>query len=333
MAPNLAGSGYYRSALDDASAGKLAKNLAQLSVPERMLFFSDANAAAHAGATDGARVLQLLLTLADDKDRHVVELLLGPLHELRAQGILEGDALAKLGAFVREAFGKRVRTLGFKEKRGEPDDARILRPTLLRLLGDEGGELQLRTEAQKLALRWIADHQATSPELASAALSLAALDADALFLEKLRAAAGAETDRNERQRLLAAMGAVRDPELAQKNFALFLTDAFDSREALTLLGGAGDDPRTRDALWEFMQKNWDAIVARLPKDGASRLPFFAAGYCDEEHAAALGGFFRPKLKENSGMDRALLQAVEEVRQCAAFKAQQGPALTAYLKGR
>ena len=333
VAPNLAGTGYYRSALDDESTGKLTRNLAQLAVPERMLFFSDANAAAHAGVTDGARVLHLLLALADDKDRHVVELLLGPLQELRAQGIVEGDALAKLGALVREAFGKRARTLGFKEKRGEPDDARILRPTLLRLLGDEGGELQLRTDAQKLALRWIADHRAASPELASAALYLAALDSDALLLEKLRSAAAAETDRNERQRMLAAMGAVRDPELAQKNFALFLTDAFDSREALPLLRGASEDPRTRDALWEFMQKNWDKIVARLPKDGASRLPFFAAGYCDEEHAAALGEFFRPKLSANSGMDRALQQSVEEVRQCAAFKAKQGPALSAYLKGR
>ena len=333
VAPNVAGSGYYRSALDDEFTGKLTKSVAQLSVAERMLFFSDTDAAAHGGATDGARVLQLLLALASDKDRHVVEELAGPLHELRARGILPADALAKFGAFVRDAFERRAHALGFKERKGEPDDVRILRPTLLRLLGDEGGELQLRTEAQKLALRWMADHKTTSPELAGTALYLAALDADALLLDKLHAAAGAETDRNERQRLLSAMGAVRDPELAQKNFALFLTDAFDSREALTLLGGAGDDPRTLDALWEFMQKNWDAIVARLPKDGAARLPFFVDGYCDAEHAAALGEFFRPKLKDQSGMDRALAQATEQVRQCAAFKAKQGPALSAYLKGR
>ena len=333
VAPNAAGSGYYRSLLDDESTSKLTKNLAQLSVPERMLFFSDASAAAHAGAADGARVLQLLLALANDKDRHVVEQLSLPLHQLRAQGILSDEALPKFGALVREAFGKRLQALDLKEKKGEPDDVRILRPTLLRLLGDEGGELQLRTEAQKLALQWIADHQKASPELAGAALYLAAIDADGLLLEKLHAAAKAETDRNERQRLLVAMGAVRDPELAQQNFALFLSDEFDAREALPLLSGAGDDPHTREALWEFVQKNWDAIVARLPKDSAPRLPFLGAGSCDEERAAALGEFFRPRLKEHAGMDRALAQAMEEVRQCAAFKAKQGPALAAYLKER
>ena len=333
VAPNVAGSGYYRSALDAASTGALARNLAQLSAAERMLFVSDANAAAHAGLTDVSPVLELVLALAGDKDRHVVEQLAGPLHELRSRGIVPEDALAKFGALVREAFGKRARALGFKEKKTEPEEVRILRPTLLRLLGDEGGELQLRTEAQKLSLQWIADHRAASPELASAALALAALDADALLLDKLLAAARAETDRSERQRLLAAMGAVRDPELAQKNFALFLTDAFDSREALALLGGASDDPRTRDALWAFMQKSWDKIVARLPKDSPARLPFLAAGFCDEEHAAAVGDFFRPRLKDHAGMGRMAAQAVEEIRQCAAFKARQGPALAAFLERR
>ncbi len=333
VAPNVAGSGYYRTALDDESTGKLTRSIAQLSVAERMLFFSDANAAAHAGSTDGARVLELLLALAGDKDRHVVEQLAGPLHQLRARGILPDEALAKFGALVRDGFGKRAHALGFKEKKNEAEDLRILRPTLLRLVGDEGGELPLRTEAQKLSLQWMADHKVASPELASAALALAALDADALLLEKLHSAALAETDRSERQRLLGAMGAVRDPELAQKNFALFLTDAFDSREAMALLSGAADDPRTLDALWAFLQKNWDAVVARLSTEAPARLPFLAAGFCDEEHAAAVGDFFRSKAKDHAGMDRAVAQSVEEVRQCAAFKAKQGPALAAYLKAR
>jgi alanyl aminopeptidase len=333
VVPNVDGVGYYRSALDDDSAAKLTKNVAQLSVPERMLFFSDLDAAAHAGAIDVSRDFQLLLALANDKDRHVVEELSSPLRYVRSHGFLPGEALAKYGAFVREAFSKRAGALGFKEKKGEADDVRILRPTVLRVEGDEGGDLTLRAEAQKLALQWLADHKAASPELASAALHLSAIDADELLWEKLHSAAKAEPDRIERQRILGAMGAVRDPELAQKNFALFLTDEFDAREALPLASGAGDDPRTRETLWAFVQKSWDAIVARLPKDSPAFLPSLGAGFCDEEHAAALGQFFRPKAKDHAGMERKLAQAMEEVRQCAAFKAKQGPALLAFLKGR
>src|SRR5256885_12122923 len=62
--------------LDDDAVARLTKQVAQLTVPERMLFFSDVDAAAHAGALEFARSFQLIQALASDKDRHVVELLL-----------------------------------------------------------------------------------------------------------------------------------------------------------------------------------------------------------------------------------------------------------------
>ena len=328
---NAGASGYYRSSLDDDALAKLTKNAATLTVPERMIFFSDVDAAAHAGAAGIDRSLQLVQALAGDEDRHVVEELLPPLRAVRRQGLLPDDASAKFGAFVRDGFAKRTHTLGLKEKKGEPDDVRILRPQLLRLEGDEGGDLQLRAAAQKLALQWLSDHKLTSPELASAALFLSALDADTLLWDKLRHAARAEPDRVERQRILEAMGAVRDPELAQKNFALFLTDEFDSREAATLLFGANGDARTRESLWAFVQKNFNAINARLPQDFGPRIPSAVSAFCDDDHAAAVAQFFRPHIKDHPGLDRTLAQVVEEIRQCAAFKAKQGPALAAFLK--
>jgi aminopeptidase N len=328
--PNVGGAGYYRSALEDEALSKLTKNAGKLTVSERMVVFADADAAAHAGAADFSRTLQLVQTLSGDKDRHVVELLLAPLRFVRSRAVVADDQMPKFAALVRNAFGKRARTLGFAEKKGEPEDTRILRPSLLRLVGDEGGDQQLRTDAQKLALRWLADHKATSPDLASAALYLSAIDADALLWDQLHAAAKAETGRVERQRILEGMGAVRNLELVQKNLALFLTDEFDPREATALLGGALSDPHAQEALFAFIQKNFDAIDAKMPKDFGSRVPFFASNLCSDEQAAAVAQFFRPKVPAHPGMDRTLAQAVEEIRQCAAFKAKQAPALAAFL---
>jgi hypothetical protein len=269
--------------------------------------------------------------LAGDKDRHVVEELLPPLRAVRREGLVPDDASASFQAFIRDAFSKRTRALGLKEKKGEPDDVRILRPQLLRLEGDEGGDLQLRAEARTLALQWLSDHKAASPELASAALFLSALDADTLLWDQLHQAARAEPDRVERQRILEAMGAVRDPQLAQKNFAVFLTDEFDSREAATLLFGANGDARTREPLWAFVQKNFDAINARLPQDFGPRIPGAVSAFCDDDHAAAVTQFFRPHIKDHPGLDRTLAQVAEQIRQCAAFKAKQGSGLAAFLR--
>jgi cytosol alanyl aminopeptidase len=260
----------------------------------------------------------------------VVEMLLAPLRSMRSRALLPEDALAKLGALVRGCFAKRARSLGFAEQKGESEDARILRPSLLRLVGDEGGDLTLRSDAHKLALAWLADHKATSPELASAALYLAAIAADAPLHDRLHAAAKAEPDRVERQRILEAMGAVRDPELVQKNFAIFLSDELNAREALVLLTGAENDPRGEEALFAFVQENFDAIAAKLPRDFAAVLPYTASHFCDDEHATAVGRFFRPKVGDHPGMERALAQTMEGIRQCAIFKAKQAPALAAFL---
>ena len=329
--PNAGASGYYRASLDDDALASLTQNVATLTVPERMAVFADVDAAAHAGATDVGRSFQLVQALAGDKDRHVVEELVSPLRAIRRSGILPDDAQASFSAFVREAFSKRTSALGLLERKGEPDDARILRPQLLRLEGDEGGDPQLRAESRKLALQWLADHKIASPELASAVLYLSALDADAALWDKLHEAAKAETDRLERQRIVEAMGAVRDPSLAEKNFALFLEGELDAREAVALLFGANNDVRTRESLWAFVQKSFPAINARLPQDFAPRIPFALSAFCDDGHAAAVAHFFRPHIKDHPGLDRTLLQVVEEIRQCAAFKAKQGPALAAFLK--
>jgi alanyl aminopeptidase len=331
VVPNAGASGYYRSALDEDALAKLTKNVAALTVPERMIFFADVVAAARSGATDIGRSLQLVRALAGDKDRQVVEELLSPLRAVRRTGVLPDGALASFGAFVREAFSKRARALGLREQENEPDDVRILRPQLVRLEGDEGLDPMFRADARKLSLQWLSDHKAASPELASAVLYLAAIDADTALWEKLHAAAKAEPNRVERQRILEAMGAVRDPELAQKNFALFLTEEFDSREAVPLLFGANNDARTRVPLWDFVKKNLAAIIARLPQDFGPRVPWAVSAFCDDDHAAAVAQFFRPHIKDHPGLDRTLSQVVEEIRQCAAFKAKQGPALVAFLK--
>ncbi len=301
--PNAGAAGYYRTALDDAQTGKLTQAVAQLTAPERMAFFADLDAAAQAGAADLPRVFQLAAALGGDKDRHVVETVMPAIAFPANRGFFSDDALPKYAAFVRETFGGRARSLGFAEKDGEPEDARILRPKLLELVGNEGQDLQLRSEARKVADAWLADHRSTIPELASAALFLAALGGDVGFFEKLHAAAKAEKDRVERQRILGAMGDFRDPALVERGFQIFLADEFDPREAIALLWGPSSDPRTREAAMRFVQQSFDAIVRRMPRDYGAGLAGIGGGFCDEAHARVLEESFAPRVRAFPGGDR------------------------------
>ncbi|TMA46171.1 MAG: hypothetical protein E6J82_00435 [Deltaproteobacteria bacterium] len=59
----------------------------------------------------------------------------------------------------------------------------------------------------------------------------------------------------------------------------------------------------------------------------------ADGFCDERHVQILEDFFRPRVRGYPGGDRRYAQALEQVRQCAAFRAKATPALLAWLRGK
>ena len=331
---NANAAGYYRTALDEDATARLTRNLAKLSVPEKMEFFFDAVAAARAGALDLGRALDLVAPLASDRDRHVVEMLPPFVTFLREEQFFDEPLAPKYAAFVRETVGRRLRSQGLAEKKGgEPDDARILRPLLLRVVGDAGEDEQVRIKAQELALRWLSDHKSLSPEMASAALFVSAIDGDALLYDRFHSAARAEKDRVERQRILAAMGAFRDPELVQQGLSIYLSDEFDPRESVALMWGAGDDPHTRQAALEFVEKNFDEIVKRMPRDFGALLPNIALGFCDDAHAAAVDEFFRPRARNFAGGERRFAQVLEQIKQCSAFRVKAAPAVAAFLQKR
>jgi len=206
----------------------------------------------------------------------------------------------------------------------------VLRPLLLKVVGDEGQDPAVRADAQKLALRWLADHSVASPELAAVALRLAALDGDAALYDRYLASAKAEKNRLDRQRILDALGSFRDPELIARGFRVYQEQEFDPREAYSLVAGPASYGPTRDLPFNFAQKNFDAIVAMMPRDFGAVVPRLGAGFCDEPHFNAMAAFFGPKARNFAGGERRLTQSLEQIQQCAAFKAKAAPQLAAFL---
>src|SRR5437868_13517358 len=129
------------------------------------------------------------------------------------------------------------------------------------------------------------------------------------------------------------MGRARDPELVQEGFRIFLSDEFDPRESAVLMWGPSGHPQTREAALAFVEKNFDEIVRRMPRgsigDYGAYLPLIAEDFCDEAHAAEAEKFFRPRMGQHPGGDRRLAQAVEQVRQRAAFREKAAPSLAAF----
>jgi hypothetical protein len=139
----------------------------------------------------------------------------------------------------------------------------------------------------------------------------------------------ATQDALERDRLLVALSSVTDARSARA-LKLVLDPALRSNEALTPLRVQMGDERTREAAWQFLEQNFDAILARVADTRAGGLPNFAVPFCSKEMADKVQAFFQPRIEKLRGGPRSLAGAVESLQLCAAQVALQKDSARAFF---
>jgi alanyl aminopeptidase len=326
---NDGGLGYYLAAYQGGGFGKLLAGGAEhLTLPEQEGLLRDASALARSGDLPVAELLAALPSFVGSASRDIVESAIQIVNGLR--DMVGESQQARYAAYVQALFGARTRELGFAIKPTEDPELALLRPRLLDLVGDNGEDRALRTEAKELALRWLADRSAVPFELSGVALSLAAIDGDVALFDRYLAATKASTDRRERRQLLSALGSFRDPALQDRALSLVLGSDFDIRETWSLLFGVGSRPAGRERMWAWLQTHFDAYAAALPAQGRPNLPGFARGFCDQAHHDAAQAFFAERIRAYEGGERNLAQTLEGIQLCTAYRAKQGESLRAFL---
>ena len=283
----------------------------------------------NAGALPAADALGLLPGLAGEKDRQVFQASLELLGILKSS-LLSDARQADRRRFLRDTYGARARALGFTPRANEDEDTRLLRPTLLRLAGNQGGDPKLVAEARRLAERWLVDDKAVAPELVYTTLGIAAAHGDATLHAKLMKAMRAEKERKKREQLIDALGGFTDPALVRENLKLVLEPSLDAREVGGMLFWAGWDVRTRDVAYAFVKENYDALAARMPEERVAGLAWSASSYCDPVHRQEAAAFFTERMARAPGGPRMLAQVLEGVDLCIAFKAAQGSSVESFL---
>jgi alanyl aminopeptidase len=329
--PNDGGVGYYRVLYENDALDRLLDDGGRkLALPERLSVLSDAHALAHAGKIPYGEVLALLPALARDPSREVTREAVDLVAGLRDQ-LVPSALRANYARLIQKLWGARARQLGLKPQPKEDDDTRLLRPTLVGLVADEGDDKRLGAEATQLVQKWLTDKSAIDADMLSAVFGIAAARGDKALWETLRAAAKTAESRRERERLLGAMSAFRDPAIVKEQLPLLFTDEVFPAEAMRLVWGALSFSGTRDVAYEFLKSHFDELAGRLPRESLAALPWTATPFCDPEHQKDLDGFFRGRSTKFPGGPRALEQANEAMTLCQSFKKAQAQSVAAFLK--
>jgi alanyl aminopeptidase len=148
---------------------------------------------------------------------------------------------------------------------------------------------------------------------------------DAFVAEALKA------DRTDREHLLFALAAFREPALAQRALGLMLDERFDPREIDELPRVSAHWPTTRTVAWDYVKTHFDALTKRLSAETMSAYTALPAAFCDEAHRAEGQAFFAPRVASLPGGPRELEQSLEKASLCVKLVAVQGPSVASFLK--
>ena len=322
----------YRGGLWMALTGSASK---ALTAAERVDLIGNAESMTEAGKLSAAEALSLAEGFHNDPERVVVQRALDVAASPYGH-LLPPDLAANYQRFLLKNFQARARQLGWLPRTGEPDDDRLLRPSLLGTVARYGGDQELAREARTLADKWLADHGAVPAEIVSSVLATAAHTGDLALFNRFLAALRSTQDRQEKQRLLGAMIAFHDKAALEAGMQAVLKKEIPLADGFSILINAGRNfPDTRTLPFEFIERHFGEIVAGHPSifgnELGSYLPFSGASFCDSKSRDELKAFFGPLVNQYAGAPRNLAQVLEGIDLCIARKAAQEPGVRAFLE--
>jgi hypothetical protein len=195
-----------------------------------------------------------------------------------------------------------------------------------------GSRAELNQSVNAIVQRWLADRTSVSVDAAYPMLALYSAWAGDAEFTLLRKAFLESKDPSHKQMLAAAMTYMNGPA-ADSGPRLLLDPAFDIRELRGMFYMSFSRPEIGTRWWNFVRSNYDALVRRLPSQAQRDLITVTRHLCSDQDATDVRQFFGSKVGAIEGGPRALDQAEEAIRLCAARRAKQRPEIEAFLKAQ
>ncbi|MGN6108109.1 MAG: M1 family aminopeptidase, partial [Kofleriaceae bacterium] len=330
---NADATGYYRSVIDPKTARALlspSSPIARAAHPtaaEKMMLVADLRAMIDRDELAFDQLLELVPLVAADPDEKVASWAFEAA-SFRADAL--DDALyGKARRYLDRTFGPPARKLGWTRGRNDSDERHELRRAFVPAVAER--DPVLGKQAEQLAERWLVDRTGAADDLVPGILRTAARRGDQARFDRMLAAARSARDRNEKQRLLGALGAFRDPAIAKQALELVRGTEFDLRESTGILYGVLFGRETRALGVAFVTAHLDELLARIRDDeAAGLLGALAGGFCTKPERDAISALVAPRAARYSGAETSVRRGLELSQQCIATLERQLPALRRVL---
>ncbi len=329
---NAGGSGFYRVRHDPATLAALRAALDRLTPVERLALVGDQWALVRADRASVESFLDLADDLAGDLDHDVLDGLTGALAVLDDQVVEpDGAEQAALRRWIAARFGPPLEALGWTAARGEPDEVRLRRAALLRLVGGVAEAPEVLAAARRQIDAYLRDRAALEPNLADPVAALAARVGDGALYDRYRAVAAAALTPQEQRRFLLNLGSFRARPEVRRTLDALLRPEIPTQDVAFLMMRLFGNPAGREEAWRFLQRRWAGLRKRIPPLMVSRMVDATPSLRTPRHARELRAFFRAHPVPEAA--RAVRQALERFRLNAELRRRTAPGVGKWLAQR
>jgi aminopeptidase N len=327
--PNADESGYYRWYVDPQNLQRLTDaSQKSLSVRERVGVIDDAGALLAAGVLHGDDYLRLIEAFANDPEPSVDGALVPALHTVK-RAFIPTEMESSFAAYVRRVLGPSLRRIGFQRMPDEAEAVSLLRPRLVDWLADDGQDETVLAQAESLARSFRNDRNSVDPSLVETVVRLSALRGNSTLFDEYRRRLEESTVPTDRTTYLQALGSFREPALRERALAYALTGPVRPHEVLLIPRVMNGVTEYQEQVFDWMTRNYAAIVAKIPPAYAAFMPYLGAG-CLESRLERQRVFFADPAHLKPGVEIEMARIAERTQDCIGLRAREGPAVDSYL---
>jgi aminopeptidase N len=325
--PDVNAVGYYRYGYEPQALQQKGPGGEQsLSSAERISLLDNEWALVRAGSHNVPDYLSLIESLRTDHTRVLVEEAIAHLTYIHRYLSTDSDRGAFQG-FVRSYLQPMLTETGTTPKPGESPETSSLRAQVFRALGAIGDDPQVIAQSRELTKSYMADPISIEPNLAQAAVRVAADHGDAQLYDAFREKLKHVQTPQEYYTYFFALASFHDPALLTRTLEWSLTPAVRNQD-LPIAGAVLQNPYGRPQSWDFVKSHY----ADYKKKSTSRGPRFII--------AATGTFCDPALQKDAaeflaqhpepGTERQNKQEQENAGYCIEMKQREAIPLAKWL---
>ncbi|CAM9024098.1 unnamed protein product [Wickerhamomyces anomalus] len=327
--------GYYRTSYPPERWTKLGKAGSEglLSVEDRTGLVADAGALATSGYQSTSNLLSLVHSWKNETNYVVWTEIITRVAAVKNAWIFEDQVVTDaLKQFSQSLVAPKIHSLGWEFKKSDSFKDQNLKTVLYGSASASGDEIITKHSLEIFKKYVEGDKKAIHPNIKPSVFATVARNGSTKEYEQILDIYNNPISPDEKIMALRTLGRFEEPELIQRTLGLlFDENTIKNQDIYVPMQGLRTHKAGIEALWKWVQLNWDDIIKVLPPGFSllgSVVKISTSAFSSDEKIEEIQKFFATK--DTKGFDQGLAQSLDTIRSKSQWIKRDSEDVNAWL---